>query len=316
MISNLRLNVLTQHLKKTNMVSRNIYHKSLVKEKIDVLGSSIAYYDSKNHDNVVLFLHGNPTSSYLWRNITPIVEPIARCVAPDLIGMGDSSKVDQLKYTFDDHFKYLDAWIENMDFKGKINLVVHDWGSALGFHWANLNKDRIASITHMESLVCPLPSWDEFPENARNIFQAMRSPNGEELVLKKNFFVKKLLPLSIMRKLSKEETQTYEAPFHDEKSRLPTLTWPREIPIKSDGPANVVGYATDYNKWLQNSKDLPKLYIDAEPGFFAPLIRKVVEGWPNQQVVSVKGVHFIQEDSPVEIGEAIRNFLQQKVFTS
>jgi len=314
-----RLSIICRHLSpslhSTRLLSTTC-SASQAKKEMSVLDGKMTYVDTeKNGDNVVIFLHGNPTSSYLWRNIIPRVSDHARCIAPDLIGMGDSSKLDTSMYTFDDHFKYLSKWMESMDLPEKVNLVIHDWGSSLGFHWANLHRSRVSSITHMESLVCSIPSWDDFPDTARKIFQAMRSPAGEEIVLKKNFFVEKLLPLSVMRGLTEEEMSTYVAPFKTPgRDRLPTLTWPREIPVKSDGPENVVKIADAYSEWLVQSSDLPKLYIDAKPGFFSPFIREYIKDWPNQSIVTVKGIHFLQEDSPTEIGDAITKFLREKVF--
>jgi len=310
-----RLNVISRHLNRNYV--KSISSKSCLKQrkKVKILEGTISYVDTEtNGENVLVFLHGNPTSSYLWRNIIPHLDDCCRCVAPDLIGMGGSSKVENISYTFEDHFKYLCEWIENMKFPEKINLVVHDWGSSLGFRWAFENQHRVSSVTHMESLVCSVPDWDHFPEVAKNIFQAMRSDAGEEIVLKKNFFVKKLLPMSIMRKLSEEEMNEYIEPFKDEgNSRLPTLTWPRQIPVKGDGPENVIRLTDEYSNWLSSSHCLPKLYIDASPGFFSPFIREYTKNWPNQKTVTVKGLHFLQEDSPNEIAFAIKDFLNEKV---
>uniref|UniRef100_H2ZJI4 AB hydrolase-1 domain-containing protein n=1 Tax=Ciona savignyi TaxID=51511 RepID=H2ZJI4_CIOSA len=291
--------------------------RNMSSKQVNVNGAIMNYVDTgngtaKHKEDAVVFLHGNPTSSYLWRNIIPHVKDLTRCLAPDLIGMGKSSKVPGIKYTFMEHYSYLSKWMESVDLPEKVNLVIHDWGSALGFHWANEHRDRVKSISFMESLVAPLP-WDAFPDVARNIFQAFRSPAGEELVLKKNLFVTQLLPKSVMRELTEEEMHVYLEPFQKEEDRLPTLTWPREIPVLNDGPENVVEIARNYSEYLSTSTNLPKLYIDADPGFFSSTIKKIVTDWPNQRVVTVPGLHFLQEDSPDQIGKAIRSFLEKDV---
>ncbi|XP_002127127.2 haloalkane dehalogenase-like [Ciona intestinalis] len=293
--------------------SRNMSAKY---NQVNVNGATMNYVDTgpgKHKDEAVIFLHGNPTSSYLWRNIIPHVEDLARCLAPDLIGMGKSSKIPGIKYTFMEHYSYLSKWFDSVDLPQKVNLVVHDWGSGLGFHWANEHQDRVKSISYMESLVAPL-SWDSFPGKSRDIFQAFRSPAGEEMVLKKNLFVKLLLPGSVTRQLTDEEMAVYLEPFQTEEHRLPTLTWPREIPIENDGPENIIEIAKNYNKYLSTSESLPKLFVNAEPGFFSTWIKQKVQDWPNQQEVTVSGLHFVQEDSPEVIGKEIRSFLEKSVF--
>ncbi|XP_077981784.1 coelenterazine h 2-monooxygenase-like [Glandiceps talaboti] len=283
--------------------------------QVKVLDSEMSYYDSAPHSefkqNAVIFLHGNPTSSFLWRDIIPHVEKVARCLAPDLIGMGKSAKLPNHSYRFVDHYRYLSAWMEAVGLPEKITIVCHDWGSGLGLHWCHQHQARVKAIVHMESLVGVAPSWDGFPETARNVFQALRrSPDGEEMVLKKNFFVERLLPGAIIRQLSEDEMNAYRMPYLDEgESRRPTLTWPREIPIQTDGPQDVVDLTHAYSKWLSQSKDIPKLYVNGEPGFFSSSITKVTKDWPNHRVVNVKGLHFLQEDSPNEIGTAIVEFL-------
>ena len=282
------------------------------RKEVKVLESSMSYLDTLVGDNAVLFFHGNPTSAYLWRNIIPYIQPVARCLAPDLIGMGCSDKEPNLAYKFTDHYRYMSTWIDTMDLPDKLTIVCHDWGSGLGFHWCNLNRDRVQSIVFMEAIVSALPSWNEFPEVARNIFQAFRTDRAEELILKKNFFVEKLLPLSIMRKLTDEEMAEYRRPFLEEgECRRPTLTWPQEIPVTSEGPQNVVDLVNAYQSWLMISNNVPKLFIDAEPGFFSSGGRKVVAKWPNVKTVKVKGLHFVQEDSPDEIGQEIAAFLTE-----
>ena len=288
------------------------------KNRIDVLDSFITYCESGNtRDNgpTFVFLHGNPTSSYLWRNVIPSVESLGRCLAPDLIGMGDSGKSGDSSYRFVDHVRYLDAWFDAMDTIGpglgdRIVLVVHDWGSALGFHWAKRHPDRIAGVVYMEAIVQPI-AWEDFPGQATEVFQAMRSPAGETLVLDQNVFVEQILPMSILRDLSPAEHDEYRRRFRKAgEARRPTLTWPRELPI-AEGPADVIAIVEDYGAWLATS-EVPKLFIDAEPGaILRGKQREFCRSWPNQQEVTVKGIHFIQEDSPEEIGGAVADFAKQ-----
>lgn len=291
------------------------------RQKTDILESYMSYLDTKGTspcDHTVLFLHGNPTSAYLWRNIIPHVQGIARCVAPDLIGMGHSGKEPNYQYHFRDHYKYLCAWIDKMAFQTKLNLVIHDWGSGLGFHWANQHRDKVESITFMEAVTGVIPSWDVFPEIARNVFQALRSPGGEEMVLQKNFFVERLLPMAIQRELEDEEMEEYRRPYMEPgESRRPTLTWPREIPIRTDGPQDVVDIVDSYRSWIAEDTAIPKLYFDAQPGFFAPAMRKRFQAkpWPNMKIVDTQGLHFVQEDSPDNIGQELAKFLRSDVFT-
>ncbi|XP_070562421.1 coelenterazine h 2-monooxygenase-like [Ptychodera flava] len=287
---------------------------------VRVLDSEMNYYDSAPPQaefkrNAVVFLHGNPTSSFLWRNVIPHVEGVARCLAPDLIGMGKSAKLPSHSYRFVDHYRYLSAWMEAVGLPEKVTIVCHDWGSGLGLHWCHQHQQRVQAIVHMESIVAVVKSWDSFPEIARNIFQGMRSENGEEIVLKKNMFVERLLPGAIIRELSEDEMNAYRMPFLDEgESRRPTLTWPREIPVRTEGPQDVVDIVDAYSSWLAQSKDIPKLYIHAQPGFFSGYIKAVTKNWPNHRVVTVKGLHFVQEDSPKEIGTAIEEFLVKDIY--
>ncbi|AWN15849.1 1,3,4,6-tetrachloro-1,4-cyclohexadiene hydrolase [Salinisphaera sp. LB1] len=259
----------------------------------------------------IVFLHGNPTSSYLWRNVMPHLEKLGRCIAPDLIGMGDSDKLPDsgpASYRFVEHRKYLDALLEKLDVKENVTLVIHDWGSGLGFDWANRHRDAVQGIAYMEAIVCPV-TWDDWPEQARGIFQAFRSESGEEICLKKNVFVERVLPTSILRELSDEEMDEYRRPFREQgEGRRPTLTWPREIPIEGE-PEDVHKIVTEYGQWLSRS-ELPKLFINADPGII--LIgkqREFCRTWPNQTEVTVRGLHFVQEDSPHEIGEAVAAFV-------
>jgi haloalkane dehalogenase len=277
------------------------------RRRIAVLDTEMAYLDAGSGDPVV-FLHGNPTSSYLWRNVIPLVEGEARCVAPDLVGMGDSGKSGNGSYRFVDHARYLDAWFDALDLRRHVTLVMHDWGSALGFHWARRHPDRVRGLAYMEALVRPL-TWEEWPEPARKVFQALRSPAGEEMALQKNVFVERILPASVLRGLGEEEMTVYRRPYREAgESRRPTLTWPREIPIGGE-PADVVAIVAEYADWLAGSQT-PKLFINAEPGvILTGAQRDYCRRWPNQREVIVNGSHFVQEDSPAEIGRAVAAFV-------
>ena len=284
----------------------------LSKSYATVNGKQMAYHETGEGDAVV-FLHGNPTSSYLWRNIVPHVAPHARCIVPDLIGQGDSDKLDDTgpdSYRFVEHREYLDGLLSQLDLGDNITFVIHDWGSALGFDWANRHRDRVAGLCYMEAIVRPM-SWAEWPEAAAGIFQGFRSPAGEEMVITKNLFVEAVLPGSIQRKLSDEEMNEYRRPFVEPEHRRPTLTWPRQIPIEGE-PADVTQIVTDYGEWLSGS-DVPKLLVNAEPGAIlnGPQL-EYCRTWPNQTEVTVEGNHFCQEDSPDEIGQAIANWLQTR----
>jgi len=278
------------------------------RRRVGVRDAEMAYVDTGAGDPVV-FLHGNPTSSYLWRNVIPHVQPASRCLAPDLIGMGDSGKAPGGSYRFVDHARYLDAWFEALALD-RVTLVVHDWGSALGFHWARRHPERVRGLVYMEALVRPV-TWDEWPEVARKVFQAMRSPAGEEMVLVKNVFVERILPLSVLRGLTEAEMAVYRRPYLEPgESRRPTLTWPRQIPIDGE-PADVVAIVDDYARWLATS-DVPKLFVNAEPGtILTGPQREFCRTWPSQQEITVRGSHFVQEDSPAEIGRAIAAFLRR-----
>lgn len=283
------------------------YQKSFKK----VFGKKMAYVD-KGKGDPIIFQHGNPTSSYLWRNIMPYGEKHGRVIAPDLMGMGDSDKLDNSgpnSYTFEEHSKYLYGLFDELNLDN-ITFVIHDWGSALGFHWANLNPKRVKAIVYMEAIASPIASWDDWPETARNIFQAFRSEAGDELILEKNFFVEKILAGDVYRGLSEEEMTIYRKPFLEPgESRRPTLTWPRQIPIAGE-PENVVNICQNYAQFMSET-EIPKLFINAEPGsILVGNQRKVVRSWPNQKEVTVEGGHFIQEISPHEIGEALSAFLE------
>ena len=273
------------------------------RRRISAGGTEISYVDTGDGDPIV-FLHGNPTSSYLWRNIIPHLSPVGRCLGPDLMGMGESGSSPNGSYRFTDHSAVLDAWFDAMGLTGGVTLVIHDWGSALGFHWAKRNPERVKGLVYMEAIVRPV-TWEEWPDAARQVFQGFRSPAGEEMVLEKNIFVERVLPGSVLRGLTEEEMEVYRRPYLEAgESRRPTLTWPREIPIEGE-PADVVQIVSEYGDWLAAS-DVPKLFINAEPGaILTGPQREFCRTWPNQQEVTVRGTHFIQEDSPDEIGRAI-----------
>lgn len=277
------------------------------KKTIRVKGKSMSYVEMGSGDPIV-FQHGNPTSSYLWRNIMPHLQDQGRCIALDLIGMGDSDKLENSgpgSYTLAEHIAYFDAAMEALGVKENVTFVIHDWGSAIGFDWANRHRDAVQGIAYMEAIVAPVPSWDDWPEAARGIFQGLRSDAGEAMILEKNVFIERILPGSVLRTLGDEEMAIYRRPFlHAGEDRRPTLTWPRQIPIAGE-PAEVVALVQAYADWLSES-DVPKLFINADPG--AILVgpqREFCRQWPNQQELTVKGNHFLQEDSPHEIGEAI-----------
>ena len=277
----------------------------------EILGKQMAYLDSGEGQSIV-FLHGNPASSFLWRNITPSVEGLGRIVVPDLIGMGDSEKLegeDNPDYQYHGQYKYLSALLDSLDLGNEINLVIHDWGSAMGFQYARENPDRIKSITFMEAIVMPL-SWDQWPENARNIFQLMRSEAGEEIVLEKNVFVERILLNDSAKGFTEEEKAEYIRPFKNPgEDRRPTLTWPRQIPV--DGSPQAVIDEVTKNGEFHKESDIPKLFINADPGsILVGDQREFVRSWQNLQEVTVKGNHFIQEHSPEEIGVALKNFIE------
>ena len=280
------------------------------KKYIEILGKRMAYLDSGAGQSIV-FLHGNPASSFLWRNITPHVEDLGRIVVPDLIGMGDSEKLegkDNPDYQYHGQYKYLSTLLDELDLGEEINLVIHDWGSAMGFHYARENANKIKSITFMEAIVMPL-TWDQWPENARNIFQLMRSDVGEEIVLEKNIFVEKILLNDSADGFTDEEKAEYIRPFKNSgEDRRPTLTWPRQIPV--DGSPQAVIDEVIKNGEFHKDSNIPKLFINADPGsILVGEQREFVRSWKNLQEVTVKGNHFIQEHSPNEIGTAIKDFL-------
>jgi haloalkane dehalogenase len=265
----------------------------------------MSYLDTGEGDPIV-FLHGNPTSSYLWRNIIPHVSGLGRCLAPDLIGMGQSGKAPEGLYRFVHHARYLDAWFEALNLTSNVTLVVHDWGSALGFHRTTRYPEQIRAIAYMEAIALPL-CWDDFGE-AGAIFRELRSQRGEHLIFENNFFVESVLPRGMLRKLSDTEMAAYREPFLEREHRLPTLVWPRQIPIDGE-PADVTAIVERYSRAMVHSP-LPKLLIVGEPG--AIMRGRALEfcrSWPNQTEVTVSGVHFLQEDSPDEIGKALHAFV-------
>jgi haloalkane dehalogenase len=252
-------------------------------------------------------LHGNPTSSYLWRNVIPHLAPLGRCIAPDLIGMGDSDKLEASgpgRYRFVEHREYLDGLLAAVGASARVTLVVHDWGSALGFDWAARHPDAVQGIAYMEAIVQPI-AWADWPEAAQAIFQALRSPAGEEMILTRNLFIERILPASVLRPLGDIEMDAYRRPFvAPGEGRRPMLTWPRQIPLDGE-PADVVTIVNDYARWLERSR-VPKLFINAEPGsILVGAQREYCRRWPQQLETTVAGLHFIQEDSPDAIGQAI-----------
>ncbi len=276
------------------------------RKRVKVLDSEMSYVDVGEGDPIV-FLHGNPTSSYLWRNVIPHVSDIGRCLAPDMIGMGQSGKSPHYTYRFVDHILYLDAWFDAMNLS-KVTLVIHDWGSALGFNRAFRHQDQVAAIAYMEAVVRPF-TWEDFGP-AAEAFRALRSSAGEHIVLDQNAFVEKMLPEGVIRSLSEEEMATYRAPYAEREARLPTLIWPRQASVAGE-PEDVTSIVRAYSEWLSQSQ-IPKLFIAADPGAVITAgskNRRFCEALQNQQEVTVKGRHFVQEDSPDEIGSSLRRFV-------
>ena len=281
------------------------------KKYAEINNKKMAYIDEGNGDTF-LFLHGNPTSSYLWRNIAPHVEEMGRVVIPDLIGMGDSEKLDGVDnegYKYHGQYGYLTGLLENLDLGNDIHLIIHDWGSAMGFQFARENPDRVKSITYMEAIVMPL-TWEQWPDAATKIFQLFRSDAGEELVLEKNFFVERILLADSATGYTDEEKAEYIRPFLEEgEDRRPTLTWPRQIPL--DGEPNAVGEEVRKNAEFHKDSEIPKLFINANPGsILVGEQREFARTWKNQTEITVSGNHFIQEDSSEEIGTALRDFVK------
>ena len=282
------------------------------KSSVNIDGKKLAYIDIGEGTPIVM-LHGNPTSSFLWRNIIPHLNDLGRVIVPDLIGHGDSDKLPVSmgpdRYTFENTFEYIDKLLNKLEINQDITLILHDWGSALGFYWAMKNPEKIKAICYMEAIVSPI-NWSDWPEQARGIFKGFRSAKGEDLILKRNMFIEAVLPSSIIRKLTKDEMDEYRKPFLNENDRQVTLNWPRQIPIEGE-PSHMFRLVTSYAEWISNDGDIPKLFINADPGSI--LIgnqREFCRGWKNQTEVTVNGLHFIQEDSPHEIGEAISSWMR------
>jgi haloalkane dehalogenase len=282
------------------------------KRHATVLGKRMAYVDTGEGDPIV-FLHGNITSSFMWRNVMPHLESVGRCIAIDNIGQGDSEKLAGSgpgSYRLAEHQRYIDGLLETLAIDRNVTFVVHDWGSQLGFTWAYHHPDAVRGIAYVQALVGNF-SWDQWPPEVQALFRRFRSPEGEELVLQQNFFVERILPAMVIRKLTEAEMAEYRRPFrHPGEDRRPTLTWPRELPIEGE-PADVLATIERNSAWLATSP-IPKLFINAEPG--AVLVgkhREICRAWPNQTEVTVRGLHYVHEDSPDEIGAAIRTWFEK-----
>jgi haloalkane dehalogenase len=277
------------------------------RKHVKLAGTSMAYVDVGEGDPIV-FLHGVPTPSYLWRNIIPHLLPFGRCLAPDYVGMGYSAAAPDGNYRFFDQQRYLDAWFDALGIVRNVILVVHDWGSALGFAWAQRHPERVKAIVYMEGIVRPFRSWDEWPEATRVFFQRQRTAEGEDLILEKNLFIEYLLPL---RNISTEVMKVYRRFFSiPGPARMPMLAWTRDLPIAGE-PVDVVEVVESYSKWLSTSS-IPKLFIDAEPaGFLIGAQREFCRAWPNQQIVTVQGSHFLQEEAPAEVAQATARFVSK-----
>ena len=291
------------------MISASMPYEKCFKS---IKGKNIAYVDVGEGCPIVL-LHGNPTSSYLWRNVIPHLEGVGRVIAPDLIGQGDSEKLPDnegpKRYSFEIAYDYLEGLLEELDVTADVTLVVHDWGSALGFHWARHHSEAVKGIAYMEAIVCPV-TWDDWPESARGIFKGFRSDKGEDLILQRNMFVEAVLPSSVIRQMGEEEMNQYRKPFIRVADRQPTLNWPRQIPIDGE-PPHMVDLVASYGEWMASNQELPKLFINAAPGsILTGKALKFCRTWPNQKEVTVAGTHFIQEDSPAEIGIAVAEWLK------
>jgi len=285
--------------------------KPLAMTFCEVNGRRLAYAEFGSGRPLVL-LHGNPTSSYLWRNVVPHLARSGRVIVPDLIGHGESEKLPADdgpgRYSFDVAYAYLDGLLAELGATSDVTMVLHDWGSALGFHWACDHPDRVRGLAYMEGLVMPLPSWNDWPEKGRGIFQGFRSAEGEDLILDRNLFIEAVLPASVLRKLTEEEMAAYRAPFVERDSRQTMLNWPRQLPVAGE-PARIVAKVQRYADWLRHAS-IPKLFINAEPGsILVGAQREFCRTWPNQTEVTVPGLHFIQEDSPDEIGRSVAGWV-------
>ncbi|WP_024610247.1 haloalkane dehalogenase [Pseudoalteromonas sp. TB64] len=277
-----------------------------------VLDKKMAYVDEGQGDPIV-FLHGNPTSSYLWRNVMPYLEGKGRLIAIDMIGMGDSQKLDNTtdsSYSLAENSKYTFALLEALGVNKNVTLVLHDWGSGVGFNWANTHRDAVKAIAFMEAIVTDFPTWDDFPKDLHGPIGTMRSAEGDKMVLNDNFFIETILPATISRKLTQAEHDEYRRPYLNAgEDRRAILAGPRQLPIAGE-PADTVALVKSYASFLANSHDIPKLFINAEPGaFLVGYARDFVRTWPNLTEVTVSGIHYVQEDSPHEIGNAIADWL-------
>ena len=277
---------------------------------IEVLDSKMHYIEV-GEGPAVVFLHGNPTSSYLWRNVIPHVCESARCIAPDLIGMGKSDKPD-LDYRFVDHRKYLNVFLDEMDLGSQVTLVIHDWGSVLGFDWAVRHEEDLLGVAFMEAIVppaFPMPSFDAFG-GPGGIFKAFRDPEqGHQLIIEQNTFVEQILPGAVARELTEEERAVYRAPYADPASRKPTLLWPRELPIGGE-PVDTTRVVEGIGRWML-ATETPMLHLWASPG---ALNGPEVAAWFVQNLNNVQssfigpGLHFVQEDHPELIGRTVADW--------
>lgn len=275
--------------------------------RVSVLGTEMSYV-AVGEGSPVVFLHGNPTWSYLWRNVIAHVSDSGRCLAPDLVGMGASGPSPQRTYRFADHVRYIDAWFDALNLTSDVTLVLHDWGSALGFHWAKRHPERVRAIAYMEAIVQPR-MWEDLPPARVSLFRDLRSERGEKMIFDENAFIEILLPKLVLRRLSEEEMNAYRRPFLERESRLPMLVWPRELPIEGE-PADVVAIVEDYGRWMATNS-IPKLFIAAEPGsLLMGRAREFCRSWPRQDEITVRGIHFVQEDSPDEIGRQLKTFVK------
>ncbi|MEJ6539659.1 MAG: haloalkane dehalogenase [Halioglobus sp.] len=284
---------------------------SYEKKFVSVKGKQIAYVEEGSGDPIVL-LHGNPTSSFLWRNVIPELVESGRVIVPDLIGQGDSEKLPASegpeRYSLEVAYSYVDGLLESIGANQNVTLVIHDWGTGVGFLWAMRHPAAVKGVAYMEGIVKPV-SWSDWPESAVGIFKGFRSDKGEDLILNRNMFIEGVLPSSVIRPLSNTEMDAYRAPHLETDDRQPLLNWPRQIPIEGE-PEDVVALVNEYGAFMAAS-DMPKLFINADPGsILVGAQREFCRSWPNQQEVTVKGLHFIQEDSPVEIGQAVANWLK------
>jgi haloalkane dehalogenase len=279
----------------------------LPRDRIRILDTEMSYV-TVGRGRPIVFLHGNPTSSYLWRNVIPHLSNLGHCLAPDLVGMGQSAAAPGGAYRFEDHARYLDAWFDALDLHENVTLVLHDWGSALGFYWASRHPERINAIAYMESILFPR-EWDDLPQARAHFFRDLRSEKGEHMILDRNIFIEALLQKLVMRPLTQAEMEAYRRPFKGRASRLPMLVWPRELPIGGE-PTDVVAIVKSYGQWLLESSQ-PKLFINAEPGsMLIGRSRDFCRRFPNQQEITVSGLHFIQEDCPGDIGHALAQFIR------